>query len=107
MPIVYVSGLMSSEEREKRKIRAELRGYFTKFGYSADNTTVAFNEDSTTGSDEHVMAQMYSKSFMKMDEPSLDEMCDEVVAIMERFSNHPFHEAFPVPVLAMRGRWKE
>jgi len=30
-------------------------------------------------------------------------MCDSVVAVLEK-AGHPFNEAFPVPVLAMRGR---
>ncbi|MCD4762163.1 hypothetical protein K8R32_04370 [bacterium] len=107
MPIIDVSGLMLDEEEKKKIIRKNLKVFFhRKHGFSEDSTTVTFIEDVTTGPEEHVMARMYSKSFMKLDDTALEKLCDDVVIILEQ-AGHPFNEAFPIPVLAMKGRWKK
>ena len=103
MPIIDVSGLMAGTKDAKNKLRAELKGMFTRFGFSVDSTTVTFIEDPTTGTEEHLMARLYSKSFMKMEPETLEKICDDVVAILEK-AGHPFNEAFIIPVLAMKGR---
>ncbi|KKP68647.1 MAG: hypothetical protein UR66_C0004G0047 [Candidatus Moranbacteria bacterium GW2011_GWE1_35_17] len=103
MPIIDVSGLMSSEREKKVYIRKDLKVFFKTLGFSEDSTTVTFDTDDTTGPEEHVMARMYSKKFMQMEVLELERMCDSVVAVLEK-AGHPFNEAFPVPVLAMRGR---
>ena len=106
MPIVDISGLTDSEVEIKIAIRKELRKYFAKkLNISEDSTAVIFITDETTSGycslDEHVMARLYSKSFVS----GLDHenMCDDVVKILE-VAKHSFNEAFVIPVMAMRGR---
>jgi len=106
MPIVDISGLMAKEKEAKIQIQKDLKVFFKTLGFSEDSTSVTFITDDTTGPDEHVMARMYSKKFMQMKFSELEDMCDSVVVILEK-AGHPFSEAFPVPVLAMRGRWRK
>jgi len=104
MPIVDISGLTISEAEMKIVIRKELKKYFAKsFNISEDSTTVTFITDETTGVEEHVMARLYSKSFVSLPILDLESMCDEIVEILE-IAGHPFNEAFPIPVMAMQGR---
>lgn len=104
MPIVDVSGLTAGETSAKVKIRKEIKKYFAnRLSISEDSTTVTFSTDDTTDSQEHVMARLYSKAFIKMNTEDLEEICDNVVTILEK-AGHPYNEVFPVPILAMRGR---
>ena len=104
MPIIDVSGLFPSEGSVKIQIRKEIRRYFAgRLGILEDSTTVTFITDEIMDGQEHVMARLYSKSFMKMDPRELEEICDEILAILEK-AGHPYNEVFPIPVLAMRGR---
>lgn len=105
MPIIDISGFTQEEEEKKQKLRRDLQGYFQyKYGFGWDSTFVTFLNDDTVEPNQHVMARMYSKSFMKMNEEQLQRLCDEVIVILET-AGHPFNEAFPIPVLAMKGRY--
>ncbi|HEY0011026.1 MAG TPA: hypothetical protein VGB97_03940 [Candidatus Paceibacterota bacterium] len=73
-----------------------------------DSTTVTFisddtGENSIDPTTSHVMARLYSKKFMGMQQEELDSICDAVVLILEEEGGHDFNDAFPIPVMAMRG----
>lgn len=106
MPIVDISGLSKEEEQQKKKIRQRIKHlYRERLGIPPSATTVTFITDETAGTDVsvHVMARLYSKMFMGMPQTQLDSICDDVVFILEELARHDFHEAFPIPVMAMRG----
>lgn len=105
MPIIDVSGLTTEEKDVKNKLRREIQKYFAKkLGIKEDSTAVTFITDDTITDQEHIIARLHSKSFMKMGQEELDEISDDVVAILEE-AGHPYNEAFPIPVMAMRGRF--
>ena len=70
-----------------------------------DATAITFIPDESAGDgpEVHVMARLYSKKFIAMEQTELDEIADTVVKILEEEGGHAFNEAFPIPVLAMRG----
>ncbi|XLQ20162.1 MAG: hypothetical protein ACKUBY_00075 [Candidatus Moraniibacteriota bacterium] len=104
MPIVDISGLTIEEADMKAVIREQLKKYFAKkLNTSEDSTTVTFITDETTDTKEHVMARLYSKSFVTFDRPGLESMCNDIIEILE-IADHPFNEVFPIPVMAMYGR---
>lgn len=105
MPIVDISGLTSDKKSLKVEIRQEIKKYFAnRLNIHEDSTTVTFIMDETADSQEHVMARMYSKGFMKMSLEELEHICDDVVTILEK-AGHQFNEAFPIPIMTMRGRF--
>ena len=104
MPIIDVSGLTRDEADVKAIIRAKVKTLFGMIlAIPEDSTTVTFITDDTTGPNEHVMARLYSKSFVGMSTQDLAGICDSIVAILEE-AGHPYNEAFPIPVLTMRGK---
>ncbi len=104
MPIIDISGLTPGERDVKGKIRKEIKKYFAdKLDIHEDSTTVTFITDETTDRQEHVMARIYSKSFMQMEVSKLRKICDGIIMILEQ-AGHPYNEVFPVPVLIMYGR---
>ncbi|EKE20446.1 MAG: hypothetical protein ACD_7C00581G0017 [uncultured bacterium] len=110
MPIGDVSGLMLNEKEAKSKIRKDLKIFFKIFSScSEDDTTVTFIMDDTTGPEEHVMVRLYSKKFLKMSVPELEEMCDDIISVLEANTDHPFNEIIiPLPgCWVIRGRYKE
>ena len=107
MPIVDISGLSAGEAPQKQQIRTRIQLLFhTKFGIPHSSTAVTFIEDATLGNElsNHVMARLYSKIFKTMDQATTENVCDEVVDILEKEAGHAYNEAFPIPILAMRGR---
>ena len=110
MPIVDISGLSAKEAEAKGRIRKRIQQFYHKrLGMPLTATTVTFITDETAGDgkDVHLMARLYSKMFMTMEEQKdLDQICDTIVIIMEEEAGHVFNEAFPVPVMAMRGGHK-
>jgi len=104
MPIVDVSGLTEKEGRAKVLIRKGIKSCFANnFGISDDDTTVTFIPDDTITRGEHILARCYSWRFMDMEIKKREAICDQVVEVLE-IAKHPYNEAFPIPVLAMRGR---
>lgn len=104
MPIVDVSGLTKNELSEKSLIRRGIKRCLANhLSIHEDTVTVTFITDDTTDKHEHVMARLYSKKFMGMEALKLDAICDNVVEVLE-IAKHPYNEAFPIPVMAMRGR---
>ncbi len=112
MPIVDISGFAETEYEAKKKIRRRIQEFYHKrLDMPLDATAVTFITDDTDGSyahrtPVHVMARLYSKKFMGMEEEELNEICDGIVLILEEEGGHTFNEAFPIPVLAMRGGTK-
>lgn len=99
MPIIDVSGLTSSEDMKKRCIRKEIKKYFAKkLNIPESGTTVTFISDETTGEEESVVARMYSKYFLGLDEKELEGICDDIVEILEE-AGHPFSEVLLVSIL--------
>lgn len=109
MPIVDISGFSASEAEAKAKIRKRIKEYYrARLGISLGATTVTFITDESAGEgpEVHVMARLYSKMFMAKTVAELNMICDEIVAILEKEGGHEFNEAFPIPVLTMRGGTK-
>ncbi len=104
MPIIDISGLTPKETEVKKIIRKGLKKLLSeKLSFPEDSVSVTFITDDTVGKEEAVIARLYSKKFMRMKQDDLDEICDDVVTVLE-VAEHPYYEAFPVPVMAMRGR---
>jgi hypothetical protein len=107
MPIVDISGLSPDEKKAKRSIRIRIQKLYRDYlGMEPSDTSVTFITDETavTGREAHVMARLYSKKFMTMPQDQLEKICDSVRDILEEEAGHSYNEAFPVPVMAMRGR---
>jgi hypothetical protein len=104
MPIVDISGFTENENVIKIDLRRRIQVlYHERLGVPLAATTVTFITDDTTKEGGPVMARLYSKKLMDMNQADLDALCDEVVEILEDHGGHDFNEAFPVPVMAMRG----
>jgi len=104
MPTVDVSGLNEKEKDVKTRLRKEIQEYFAAtLHIKKSSTKVVFIEDDTISDQEHVMVRLYSKSFTDMPQGLREQICDDIVTILESAA-HPFNEAFIVPVMAMRGR---
>lgn len=109
MPIVDISGLSAKEAKAKTRIRERIQDFYhQRLGMPLTATTVTFITDETAGEGPsvHVMARLYSKKFMTMKQRELDEIADTIVLILEEEAGHDFNEAFPIPVLGMRGGHK-
>lgn len=108
MPIVDISGFSPYEGDAKDRIRTRIKKlYEERLKMPLSATVVTFITDTSANeglqTDVHVLARLYSKMFMEMDQKELDSICDAVVLILEEEGGHVFNEAFPIPVMAMRG----
>ena len=106
MPIVDISGLSAKEAGAKSQIRKRIRElYHQRLEMPLTATTVTFITDETAdeGPEVHVMARLYSKKFMAMDQGDLDDIALAIVHILEEEAGHVFNEAFAIPVLCMQG----
>jgi hypothetical protein len=100
MPIVDISGLSASEAEARARIRKRIQEFYhERLGMPLDATTVTFITDETSGPGAHVMARLYSKKFMTMNQAELNEIGDTIVTILEGEAGHAFNEAFPMGLI--------
>ncbi len=104
MPIITISGLAASEELKKLAIRQSIKEYFfSTRKIDLQDTSVRFLFDDTVGEDEHVFIEYQSQHLGDLNEDGLKEISKKLHRIVSNIAQHPFHEAYNVPVRAMYG----
>ena len=109
MPIVDITGFTADETDAMDVIRFVIQVAFQKsWGFPRlDTTSINFLVDPslTPSLKNHVIARVYTKKFIDMDDLGRDKVCEITYFLMEKYGGHEYNEAFPPGYKSMQGRW--